>query len=101
LDHVLTHNPSLYNNYFDSVYTGIDTRKGAQVLVENNVFYSSHKPLFSTDSGYAVATGNDFGGASNEALAGSLTSVPYNYSLSSISSLKSAIPSTAGAALYF
>jgi pectate lyase len=34
-------------------------------LVENNVWTGTDKPLYSTDGGFAVATGNDFGGAAN------------------------------------
>lgn len=99
--HGLTHNPSFYNNYFGSVNLGINTRDGAQVLVENNVFVNTTHPLYSTNNGYAVANGNDFGGAKNAAPTGSLTSVPYDYSLSSISSVNSGVPSGVGANLYF
>jgi hypothetical protein len=41
------------------------TIPGAQLLVENNVWTGTDKPLYSTDAGFAVATGNDFGGAAN------------------------------------
>lgn len=66
-------------------------------MVENNVFVNTSSPLYSTNGGYAVARGNDFGGGSNRAKAGSYTSVPYTYSLSSIDSVKSYVPSGAGA----
>jgi len=91
----------IFNNYYDTVSDGINTRNGAQVLVENNVFVNSKKPLYSTDSGYAVAKGNDFGGATNEALAGSLNSMPYQYSLLSASAVKGAVVGTAGVTLKF
>ena len=48
----------LYNNVFDNNSDGINTRQGAQLLVENNVWTGTDKPLYSTDSGYAVARGN-------------------------------------------
>jgi pectate lyase len=96
-----TYDLSIYNNYYDNVGDGIDTRKGAQLLVENNVFVSTKKALFSTDNGYAVARGNDFGGAINDAPAGTLTSVPYKYTLSSLDSVRSGVPSGAGANLSF
>ncbi|KAA8893759.1 pectin lyase fold/virulence factor [Sphaerosporella brunnea] len=48
----------IFNNYFESVSDGINTRDGAQLLVENNVFEDVKKPLYSTDDGYAVASGN-------------------------------------------
>ena len=40
---------------------GINTRVGAELLVQNNVFVGVKKPLYSTDNGYANASGNDFG----------------------------------------
>ena len=91
----------VFNSYYESVADGINTRQGAQVLVENNVFSGSKKPLYSTDAGYAVAKNNDFGGATNEALAGTLTSVPYSYSLIAVGSVKSSVVGTAGATLSF
>lgn len=91
----------IFNNYYDTVSDGINTRDGAQLLVENNVFVGSSKPLYSTDDGYAVATGNDFGGASNEALAGTLTSVPYSYTKIAASAVKAAVVGVAGATLSF
>ena len=98
---MLTRNFSIYNNYFSGVHLGIDTRDGAEVLVENNVFSNTPNPLYSTDGGYAVARGNDFGGATNAAPDGSLTELPYIYSLTSTSSVKSAVVSGAGANLSF
>ena len=81
---------------------GINTRDGAQVLVENNVFVGSKKPLYSTDSGFAVATGNDFGiGNANAAEAGSLTSVPYEYTLIEATAVKGAVVGEAGNILTF
>lgn len=91
----------VFNSYFEAVNDGVNTRQGAQVLVENNVFSGSSKPLYSTDAGYAVAKNNDFGGASNTALAGTLNSVPYSYSLISTSSVKSSVVGSAGATLSF
>lgn len=48
----------LFNNIYNNVSDGINTRQGAQLLVENNVFVDSKKALFSTDAGFAVAIGN-------------------------------------------
>lgn len=90
-----------YNSYFSAVNDGINTRDGAQVLVQSNVFVGSDKPLYSTDSGYAVATDNDFGSGSNTALAGTLTSVPYSYSLLGHANVKAAVVGTAGNTLSF
>ncbi|KAH7117735.1 putative pectate lyase A [Dendryphion nanum] len=92
----------LYNNYYENVSDGINTRQGAQVLVENNVFVNSKKPLYATDKGFAVARGNDFGGITVADLGGSLTSVPYTgYTLLEAAAVKAAVVGTAGNTLSF
>ncbi|KAJ5855355.1 CAZyme family PL1 [Penicillium soppii] len=91
----------VYNSYYLDVADGINTRQGAQLLVESNVFSGSKKPLYSTDGGYAVSNDNDFGTGSNTASAGTLTSVPYSYSLLGSSKVKSAVVGTAGQTLSF
>ncbi|PVH94729.1 polysaccharide lyase family 1 protein [Periconia macrospinosa] len=92
----------IFNSVYDNVGDGINTRLGAQLLVENNVFSGVKKPLYSTDAGYAVARGNDFGGASNTALAGNLNSVPYGgYTLLAVSAVRGAVVGQAGATLKF
>ncbi|KAK7047380.1 hypothetical protein VNI00_006611 [Paramarasmius palmivorus] len=89
----------IYNNYFESNNDGINTRVGAQLLVENNVWVSPKKPLYSTGEGYAVARGNDFGGGENTAPAGSFSSAPYSYGLLDTSQVVSSVTSQAGATL--
>ncbi|KDN41220.1 hypothetical protein RSAG8_07634, partial [Rhizoctonia solani AG-8 WAC10335] len=91
----------IFNNYFVSNNDGINTRVGAELLVQNNVFESVGKPLYSTENGYANASGNDFGGASNTALTTSWSSVGYSYTLTATSSVKSYVNSNAGAKLSF
>ena len=92
----------VYNNYYENVSDGINTRQGAQLLVQNNVFSGSKKALYSTDSGYAVASGNEFGSGSNTALAGTLKSVPYTVpTLLEASAVKAAVVGTAGNTLSF
>ncbi|KAJ6179972.1 hypothetical protein N7519_010433 [Penicillium mononematosum] len=91
----------IYNNYYLDVSDGINTRQGAQLLVESNTFVNSKKPLYSTDSGYAVAKDNDFGGAENTAEAGTLKSVPYDYKLLGSANVKAAVVGTAGQTLVF
>ncbi|ELU35760.1 pectate lyase domain-containing protein [Rhizoctonia solani AG-1 IA] len=88
-------------NSFVSNNDGINTRVGAELLVQNNVFESVKKPLYSTDNGYANASGNDFGGASNTAATTSWSSVGYSYSLTAVGSVKSYVNSNAGAKLSF
>jgi pectate lyase len=91
----------IYNSYFESCNDGINTRKGAEVLVESNVFVGVPKPLYSTDAGYAVAKGNDFGNGTNMALQGNITNIPYKYTLIDATGIKAAVVSTAGATLRF
>lgn len=92
----------LFNNYYENVSDGINTRDGAQVLVQNNVFVGSKKPLYSTDGGFAVENGNDFGTGKNEAPAGTLSSVPYTVpELLAADAVKAAVVGTAGNTLTF
>ncbi|KAF1979171.1 pectate lyase 1 [Bimuria novae-zelandiae CBS 107.79] len=91
-----------FNNYYKTVSDGINTRLGAQVLVENNVFIDSSKPLYSVDNDAgAVEKGNDFGGATNTAPEGTLTSVPYEYSLIEAAAVEAAVVGKAGNTLTF
>ncbi|KAJ4369943.1 hypothetical protein N0V83_005707 [Neocucurbitaria cava] len=92
----------IYNNYYENVSDGINTRDDAQLLVQNNVWSGSKKPLYSTDEGYAVANGNDFGGAENTALAGTLTAAPYTVTdLLAASAVKAAVVADSGVTLSF
>lgn len=90
----------IVNNYFEDVsVSGINTRMGAQVLVENNVFNNVVQALVSIDSkelGYAVARGNDWGTSKNEAPEGTLTKVPYTYTAVEASAVKAAVVGSAG-----
>ncbi|ESK92440.1 pectate lyase a [Moniliophthora roreri MCA 2997] len=89
----------IYKNYFKSNNDGINTRVGAQLLVENDVCVSPKKSLYSTDEGCAVATGNDFGGGENTAPEGTFTFPPYEYSLLDTSEVVSSVTAEAGANL--
>ncbi|KAL2793838.1 pectin lyase fold/virulence factor [Aspergillus germanicus] len=91
----------LYNNYYENVSDGINTRQGAQVLVESNVWVDGKKALYSTDEGYAVERDNDFGDASADALEGTLTSVEYEYTALGPDNVKAAVVGTAGQTLTF
>ncbi|KAG8790147.1 hypothetical protein FRC12_012676 [Ceratobasidium sp. 428] len=92
----------IYNNYFLNSNDGINTRLGAQLLVENNVwdYRGVSKPLYSTDGGFAVARGNLFGSGSNTAKAGTFSAAPYAYTLLDAGAVKSSV-SSAGATLSF
>ncbi|KAL4806246.1 pectin lyase fold/virulence factor [Aspergillus unguis] len=91
----------IYNSYYESVSDGINTRIGAQVLVESNVWVDGKKALYSTDEGYAVERDNDFGDASSDAEEGTLTSVEYEYELLGPENVKAAVVGTAGQTLTF
>ncbi|KFY31122.1 hypothetical protein V493_01379 [Pseudogymnoascus sp. VKM F-4281 (FW-2241)] len=91
----------IYNSYFLNCGDGINTRQGAQVLVESNVFSGTKKPLYSTDAGYAVERDNNFGGKTNLALRGSLNSVPYSYSLVGSGNVRNAVVGRSGNTLSF
>ncbi|KAI5848508.1 putative pectate lyase A [Morchella snyderi] len=93
----------IFNNYYDTLNDGINTRDGAQLLIENNVFVNTEDAIYSTDAGYAVATGNDLGIGTNEALVGTIKSsdLPYTYSLDTTSAVTSGVPTSAGATVWF
>ena len=59
----------IYNNLFTNASTsGIHCLMGAQCLVQNNVFVNVKLPVWTTEDsdqdGFAVISGNDFGGSS-------------------------------------
>ncbi|KAI1129683.1 polysaccharide lyase family 1 protein [Nemania abortiva] len=95
----------IYNNYYENVSTAINTRLGAQLLVESCVFEScGTKAIYFADSdttGYAVVKDVNLGGSTNSAPAGTLTSVPYSYSLLGSGSTKSSVVANAGQNLAF
>ncbi|TGO34913.1 hypothetical protein BHYA_0177g00200 [Botrytis hyacinthi] len=94
----------VFNSYFLNADTGIDTRDGAQILVQSNVFKNVSEPiaaLYSDDTGYANAFDNDLGGYANTAPVGTLTttSLPYSYSLLGSGNVVAAVVGSAGATL--
>ncbi|CAD6439705.1 12c5630b-dc7f-4e00-9561-1c52d0e14ea1 [Sclerotinia trifoliorum] len=93
----------IYNSYHNNVADGINTRDGAQALVESNVWVNSKKALYSTNAGYAVANGNDFGSSANEATKGTLSAskLGYSYTLLGSNKVKAAVVGTAGVTLSF
>ncbi|KAI9172681.1 pectate lyase B [Paramyrothecium foliicola] len=97
----------IYNSYYDTIsVTGVNTRMGAQALVQSSVFRNTPFPITSRDSdevGYAAVFDVDLGGGVNEAPKGSLTasSPPYSYSLLGSGNVASTVPKQAGAILTF
>lgn len=91
----------VFNSFFSNVSDGINTRLGAQVLVQSNVWEGCKNALFSTDGGFAVQSGNDFGGAADTAPVGTIKSVPYSYALLGSANVKAAVVGSAGNTLSF
>ncbi|KAI0595216.1 pectate lyase [Biscogniauxia sp. FL1348] len=96
----------IFNSYYEQIIdSGINTRMGAQLLVESTVFAnSSDKAILSQDSdetGYAVVNDVDLGGSTNSAPEGTLTSVPYDYTLLGSANVKAAVAGVAGQTLTF
>ncbi|KAK3323774.1 pectate lyase B [Cercophora scortea] len=94
----------IYNSFYESMHSAINTRMGAKVLVESNVFKNVTNPIQSVDStqvGYAMAVDNDYGGGVDGAPAANVTdaSIPYNYTLLGSSHVIATVPSQAGANL--
>ncbi|GKU16286.1 unnamed protein product, partial [Fusarium langsethiae] len=93
----------LVNNYWDKILlSGVNTRMGAQVLVQSSAFANSvERAIFFADSketGYAVVDDVDLGGSVNSAPKGTLTaaSLPYKVTLLGSKNVASVIPGTAG-----
>ncbi|CAI6100648.1 unnamed protein product [Clonostachys chloroleuca] len=97
----------IYNNYYDTVsVSGINSRMGAQILVQSSVFKNSPVAITSRDSdekGAVTVYDVNLGGGINDAPVGTLTpsSIPYSYSLLGSGSVASTIPGQAGAILGF
>ncbi|KAF5675338.1 pectate lyase plyB [Fusarium circinatum] len=93
----------IVNNYWDGILlSGVNTRMGAQVLVQSSAFANSvERAIFFADSketGYAVVEDVDLGGSVNSAPKGTLTSasLPYKVTLLGSGKVASTIPGTAG-----
>jgi pectate lyase len=91
----------VYNNYFQTGSTGVHSRMGAQMLVQNNVWRSVSTPIETTkdssQDGFVNQSGNDFGGGTNLITqTGSFTNPPYSYSLTATSSVISTVTAGAG-----
>jgi len=91
----------VYNNYFVNGTTGVHSRMGAQMLVQNNVWRNVGTPIETTrDSdvdGFVNESGNDFGGGTNLITQiGNFTNPPYSFSLTATSSVISVVTAGAG-----
>jgi pectate lyase len=98
----------IFNNYYNEQSTGVNTRMGAQALVQSTVFENSGKKMVYTESsaeeGYAIVEDVLFGGQSaNTAPLGTLgpQSFPYEYELLGSANVKAAVTREAGQTLAF
>ncbi|KAI7547188.1 putative pectate lyase [Hortaea werneckii] len=89
----------VFNSVFDGGSTAVNTRMGAQALVESSVFTNVERAILSIDSkevGYAVSRDVILNGATDEAPRGTLTSVPYSYSVLGSANVVNAVVGEAG-----
>ncbi|KAL0941425.1 pectate lyase [Colletotrichum truncatum] len=98
----------IYNQYYNSMDTGLNSRMGAQALIQSSLFENvGKKAIFSESSkevGYVVAIDVTLTGESaNTAPVGKLTasSPPYAYSLLGSGNVKAAVTKEAGQTLGF
>jgi len=97
----------IYNNFYDTaVEYAINSRMGAQVLVEGNVFRNTTlavtTSLYSREDGFAVLRNNDYGGAPNNITqVGTLTSPPYRYQLDNVAKIRYMLELLAGPTILF
>ncbi|KAJ8112838.1 hypothetical protein OPT61_g4890 [Boeremia exigua] len=91
--------------YYNGVFTtGIDTRQGAQVLVESTVFENTAEDIGYFNgkvTGYAVVNDVSLGSGTNTAPKGTLTSVPYPYTKLGSANVKASVQANAGNKLKF
>ncbi|KAK7007994.1 polysaccharide lyase family 1 protein [Favolaschia claudopus] len=91
----------IYSNHFDTLLdSGIDSRDGAQTLVEANQFTNAKadNPIETTlNGGFAVQRNNVFTNSTLGSVAtGTLTSVPYAYTTDAASSVAGIVAASAG-----
>ena len=91
----------VYNNYFLDGDSGVHSRMGAQMLVQNNVFAGVGEPVTTTgdsdEDGFVNESGNDFGGGTNRITqVGTLTDPGYPFTLDATSSVVAEVTAGAG-----
>ncbi|EKD12454.1 uncharacterized protein L3040_008218 [Drepanopeziza brunnea f. sp. 'multigermtubi'] len=94
----------IYNHYAKTASTGVNTRIGAQLLIESSVFEGvpmAIQSAYSKSVGYATVKDVDLGTGTNTVKASTLTSVPYKYTLLGSEKVASAVTATAGQTLKF
>jgi len=100
----------IWNNLYENVGAStINSRMGAQVFVENNVFINARRTIItnldSREDGFANERNNNFGSESQRGpfitRTGSFTNPPYNYSLQSVHNVTTLVRGRAGATVTF
>ncbi|WP_166639344.1 pectate lyase family protein [Aureibacillus halotolerans] len=92
----------LYNNYWNNIIdTGVNSRMGAELFIENNVFENSENPIgswYSDDEGYWNQSGNAFINSTGSIPSSSTTSFTpdYSYTLDDTSDVKNLVQQYAG-----
>ncbi|KAF8585140.1 polysaccharide lyase family 1 protein [Ramaria rubella] len=91
----------IFSNFFDNVFdSGVDSRDGAQTLVEDNVFNNVTDPIQTTlNGGFSNQRNNIFTLSTlDPGLAvGNLTSVPYTYTADAANTVAAIVQASAGA----
>ncbi|KAJ7601863.1 pectin lyase-like protein [Mycena polygramma] len=91
----------IYSNFFDNVLnSAVDSRDGAQTLIEDNQFTNVIDPIETTlNGGFANQLNNVFTNTTLETDidVGTLTTVPYTYTADAAASVASIVVASAGA----
>ncbi|KAJ6451356.1 pectin lyase-like protein [Mycena vitilis] len=91
----------IYSNFFDNVLnSAVDSRDGAQTLIEDNQFTNVIDPIETTlNGGFANQLNNVFTNTTLETDidVGTLTSMPYTYTADAAASVASIVVASAGA----
>lgn len=92
----------IFNNYYNNIIdTGINSRMGAKLRIENNHFENSKDPivsLYSTDLGYWHVANNKFVNSTGSMPTTSNVSYtpPYSYTLTNVNDVKALVIQNAG-----
>ncbi|KAJ7201291.1 pectin lyase-like protein [Mycena pura] len=92
----------IFNNYFDTLLdSGVDSRDGAQTLVELNVFLNAVDPIQTTlNGGFSNQRNNIFTNSTLGAVdAGTFTTPPYTYTTDAAASIPTIVTASAGAGI--
>ncbi|KAF8602569.1 pectate lyase B [Ceratobasidium sp. AG-I] len=88
----------ILNNYFLSNNDGVNCDIGSVLLIEKNVFESVSKPIYSTNGGTCIATGNSCDSCNTNP---GIYLPTYSYGSTAVTSVKAYVNANAGAVLVF